>query len=152
MAIRKRGNFSATQNVDVGGSGSAAPEDPGDHADKDGDAEQPPIPFHAERAVWRFAELAGAEGVVIEVVVGQVEAVGGFVLLPGFFAGFCGFFLTAGAWLADADLAGAEGTNVAESFGHGGLSGMSTSLGPLASWKNRLAFRRREWKFGAAWD
>jgi hypothetical protein len=102
--------------------------------------------------VWRLAKLAGAEGVVIEVVVGQVEAVGGFVLLPGFLAGFWGFFLTAGTRSAHADFAGTEGTNVAESLGHDELLGMSTSFGSLASRKNRLAFRRREWKFGAAWD
>ena len=100
----------------------------------------------------RFAELAGDEGVVIEVVGGQVEAVGGFVLRPGFFTGFGGFFLTAGTWTSHSDLAGAEGTNVAESLGHDELFGMSTSLGSLASRKNRLAFRPLEWKFGAAWE
>lgn len=89
------------------------------HAQEDGYAEQPPIPFHAESAMWRFTtKLPGDESIVVEIIVGQVKAVSRFFLLPRFFAQLWEFFLTPRTRLAHADFSIAEGTAVTENLWH----------------------------------
>ena len=117
-------------------------EDAGDHAAEHRNAEQPPVPFHAERLMRGLAELAGDEGVVIEIGVRQIEAVVGFILLPGFFLRRGYFFGTARTRFADADLSVAKGTKVAQNFRHPSVNERSAKFRVRASLKNRLAFGR----------
>ena len=92
-----------------------------EHRAENNDGEDPPIPFHSSFLMGGFAELAGDEFIIIEIIAGKIQSVCGGILLPGFFPRpwFFIFFGAAGAALADRDFGFAKRANVAQGFGHG---------------------------------
>jgi len=86
-----------------------------DEDDEEDDAQDPPIPFHTDLTVRDISEFLGDEFIVVEVVVGEIEAIVDAVLLPRLFWFWGRFFAFFGAfwtWLAHCDLAVAERAEV----------------------------------------